>query len=87
MNVILEQIERLLLEEDIEGLIAAGAPEDEYHSEATEIYMAISDDSVAGTEIQDIIERIWQRSFNLTRQNIVDRKASFERISNNIAQA
>jgi hypothetical protein len=42
MDITPEYINRLLIDEDIEGFIALGAPDDEYSSEATLIADAIN---------------------------------------------
>ncbi len=81
-------IANILHEEDIEGLIALGAPDDEYDDEAAQIAEAISKLDVAvrtQNNIAAIIALAWARSFDHSPEAIKLRSAAFthaaERIS------
>ena len=62
MEISLDLIQRVLREEDIEGFIASGAPEDEYNSEAHRIADKINQmNHVNEQMIVAIISKVWQR--------------------------
>jgi len=64
-----DRIQRLLDQADIEGLLAAGAPADEYATEATMIsrtMMRLRSDSATGLTIDgiaNVIREVWQEMF------------------------
>ena len=67
MSVLYETIARILREEDIEGLISIGASDDEYVSEAQEIYLALLNGVPPHTQVRilAICVNVWERFFNL----------------------
>lgn len=72
----LTQIQNLLREEDIEGLIAVGAPADEYNAEAEIVFAALSglEASKLSSEARlDLIIHVWQNAFNLSGSDIKQR--------------
>ena len=74
----------LLRSEDIEGLIASGAPADEYASEAREIasmLASLAESDLNEKVITDIISRIWAKSFNRSPEEIQQRTSAFRRIA------
>jgi hypothetical protein len=84
MQTSFEDIEALLRAEDIEGLIASGAPEDEYDSEAKQIASAVASlnaNEFTQANITAIIALAWAKSFNQSEQEIKQRMPAFERIS------
>lgn len=81
MTISLEKIEEILAAEDIEGLIEAGAPNSEYDTEGKEIFNRLSSTDTSISAVQSIIERVWQRSFNLSRQNIIERAEPFSNVA------
>lgn len=77
-------INRLLIQEDIEGFIAAGAPMDEYKNEAEQIADAIF--AMARAEISDqtilaLITIIWMRNMDLSHEEIAPRLPSLRRVA------
>ncbi|NBX67031.1 MAG: hypothetical protein EBQ96_08560 [Proteobacteria bacterium] len=62
------EINALLVQEDIEGYINFGAPDDEYSSEAQEITTAIaalSHEELTKENVTAIVAAIWAQNFNL----------------------
>lgn len=60
------KIKEVLKRHDVEGLIAGGAPADEYDSEAEEIYAALQlpeNLPVNEDAVFDIVCRVWNKSF------------------------
>lgn len=73
MHITAHELNKLLQSEDIEGLIEAGAPVDEYESEAEAIAVAIHaqpSDQLSIENIVAIIAATWMQSFNLDRSEI-----------------
>jgi len=84
MAISISQISSALRAEDIEGLIALGAPGDEYAHEAQEISSALmSLNSVRQTidTIVAIIALVWAKSFNRSSEEINERIPAFRRIA------
>jgi hypothetical protein len=70
------QIQALLTNLDIEGLIALGAPQDEYTSESEIIFTAIRQLPEPGRNPEtmlSIVLTVWQESFGLSEAQIRDR--------------
>ena len=68
MNTSASHINRILVEEDIEGYIDFGAPEDEYDTEAVQISEAIMQlrpDQMTSENVLSIISLIWLENFEL----------------------
>jgi hypothetical protein len=73
----LASINELVATADIEGFIAGGAPTDEYESEAEELHAAIGHFTIAEvttTRILPILQPIWQKSFNLSTDELAGRQ-------------
>ena len=84
MAISISQISSALRAEDIEGLIALGAPGDEYAREAQEISNALmSLNSVRQTAdaIVAIVALVWAKSFNRSSEEINERMPAFRRIA------
>lgn len=84
MTISLATIEAALRAEDIESLIEAGAPDDEYNSEAKKIAAALS--SLAGNQLTEanivaVIALAWAKAFNRSSQEIEMRMDAFHRIA------
>lgn len=78
----------MLAQEDIEGLIEAGAPADEYMDEAAQITAALlllSKDAVTKDNITAIISLVWIKSFNLSESDMKLRLLAIKRIAERIA--
>ncbi len=80
----------VLRQEDIEGLIALGAPEDEYDSEAAEIAEAVNKlDVTARTQsnIAAIIALVWAQMFNHSPNEMEMRTPALQRVAERLNQA
>lgn len=84
MIVSLSTVDVILRTEDIEGLLALGAPEDEYSDEAAEIQAALEqldDDKVTGDQISALVMDVWDRSFGpFSGEDIQKRQAVLQEI-------
>ncbi|AEP09830.1 hypothetical protein [Micavibrio aeruginosavorus] len=71
---------------DIEGLIAQGAPSDEYQSEAEAIKVAIYsvEGEVSADVVVAIMSLIWKDSFGLSDDDMVKRLPIIRRAAENI---
>jgi hypothetical protein len=80
-----EAIERILIEEDVEGLLALGAPADEYGAEATMVAAALSarrGSSLTQDVVSDIIARVWIQMFGpFSEEDLHQRQGAFARIA------
>ena len=77
----------ILREEDIEGLIALGAPQDEYIHEAEELFTLLSQTSQNYSDVADVylaIVPIWQKSFNLSDADMTLRRPDLEKLATRI---
>ena len=73
----LASIQELLRNADPEGHLAEGAPADEYEPEEKEFFATIADFSTAelvATTLVPILDRIWQKSFNLDEDGLAKRR-------------
>jgi len=87
MLVSLENLESALRIEDVESLIAGGAPQDEYDSEAKEIFSALaslSADKQTEANIVVILSLVWAKTFNLSAQDTEKRIPAFQRIAHRL---
>jgi len=94
MAVALEKrIQEVLNQEDIEGLLALGAPRDEYEGEAEHIGLAIRklvcDRPGAGAPIdavKGIINATWRERFGpFSEEDLTRREPALERVATRIA--
>ncbi|MGO9271571.1 MAG: hypothetical protein ACLQOO_15130 [Terriglobia bacterium] len=84
-----DRILEILDDEDIEGLIALGAPLDEYEREAELIAAAMGDSgstepgaSVLRDEAKAIIRRVWGERFGpFSDEDLATRDLAFERVA------
>lgn len=60
---LLEKIQNVLQAEDIEGLIAIGAPDDEYSDEANEIAMSLEGRNISEASVTPVIMEVWKKYF------------------------
>jgi len=79
-----EQINTILQEEDIEGFIEAGAPSDEYASEAEDIAMAIGSEHPTYEIILGLVSMVWKRNFNLSSSEMEQRLPNIQRAAERI---
>lgn len=84
MMLSLVHIQDILREEDVEGLIEAGSPDDEYDSEAEEVLSALSSLSVDQQTTENVVpvlSLIWAKCFDLDEIGIQQRLAAFRQIA------
>jgi hypothetical protein len=81
-----EQINKILQELDIEGLLELGAPEDEYEDEAKQIANEIAAiKKLNETILVEKIIELWSENFGPFDENdIQNRMREFERLSEEI---
>ena len=87
MQISETQINDILNNADIEGLLVSGAPVDEYESEASLIYQSIlemKDRVLTREEIILIVSQVWQSSFELLDQDMVERHNGVVSVSDHI---
>lgn len=80
-------ISHILRGEDIEGLISAGAPQDEYDHESAEIASLLKDmpaDKITRDTVHGIITFVWAKSFDLLQADMPRRDAAFFRVADKI---
>jgi len=84
MNVDYTAIDELFRLHDIDGLIASGAPDDEYEPEVDRIFLALEAlprEQATVATLTDIFERVWKQMFGATEQSIARRRPDFEDIA------
>lgn len=72
----LESVQQLVREADIEGLLAQGAPADEYEPEEQAILSAIAHLPTAqltAMNLQPILKGIWCAAFNVSGEDLAKR--------------
>ncbi len=68
MQITLSSIDHILVQEDIEGLIEAGAPVDEYQDEAAQIAAAINmltEENFREDIVLAIVSTVWLKTSQL----------------------
>ncbi len=89
MDISYQTIERELQAEDIEGFLEAGAPSDEYVSEAKEIakfLMKIGESERSEDNVAIIISRVWAKSFDLSKQDMTLRRSAIQRLARRLVK-
>lgn len=87
MHITTNNINALLVQEDVEGLIDAGAPADEYLDEAAQITAALlllEQSQLTEENILSTLSLVWLRSFELSEQDMKLRVSALERIAQQI---
>jgi UDP-N-acetylmuramoylalanine-D-glutamate ligase len=87
MTISFAHIDSILQTEDVEGLIALGAPADEYSCEAKDINAALvklSDDQLTEANIIAVIALVWAKYFGLSSEDIAKRMQAFQRIAHRL---
>ncbi len=90
MSDLINIIRGVLNREDVEGLLAIGAPGDEYDAEAELIRQAIEDGQVKlkAEELNELIQRIWQKMFGpFSEEEMNQRQAALERVARQLVGA
>lgn len=89
MSISLQAINNILVQEDIEGFIAHGAPEDEYITEANKIFQFL-ENIKNSANAQDIIYQsiltVWENSFDLKEEDMALRLAAITNVTENIVK-
>ena len=84
MRITTANINALLIQEDVEGLIDAGAPSDEYSDEAAQMAAALlqlDNEQLTEDIILSTISLVWIKSFELSEQDMTLRIPALERIT------
>lgn len=84
MRITTANINALLAEEDVEGLIEAGAPSDEYSDEAAQIaavLLQLDHEQLTEDIILSAVSLIWLKNFELSEQDMKLRIPALERIT------
>ena len=84
MNFSASTVATALREEDIEGLIASGAPADEYATEAKQIASALTalkSNQLNAATVSSVIALVWAKSFNRSAEEIKQRIPAFQHIA------
>ncbi len=82
-----QAINELLQAEDIEGMLEAGAPADEYVSEANRIAAAVN--ALASSQITEenvlaIVALAWMQDFDLDESSMRDRSSAISRVAQQV---
>ena len=84
MQFTIENINRLLVQSDIEGLIEAGAPVDEYRDEAAQIAAALTllnREELTEEVVLSVVSLIWLKSFELEERDMEPRLPALRQVS------
>ncbi len=84
MQITLSSIDNILIQEDIEGFIEAGAPADEYQDEAAQIasaLTALAQDDFIEDNILAIVSLVWMKSFGLGEEDMALRLSALRRVT------
>ena len=87
MGITLSAIDSILVTEDIEGLIEAGAPADEYVDEAAQLTASIENlvrEDINEASILALISAIWLKSFELSKDDMELRLPALRRVAHKI---
>jgi hypothetical protein len=87
MNVDYEALSSLFRVQDIEGLIASGAPEDEYEPEVEKIYVeleALPKEEATVTRLVEIFDDVYKQMFGWSDAQMRRRRPDFEDIAEKI---
>jgi len=88
MDISQSDLREMLNAEDIEGLLALGAPNDEYASEARSIASAVSEldeTHFAEEAVTEVVRGVWIRAFGpFSRADIERRSRAFGQVARDI---
>lgn len=85
-----ETIESILRQEDIEGLLNLGAPQDEYSSEAADMATALGaiPESATEEQVSRIVMSVWEQAFGpFSDEDIEKRRPVLRRVVQNILRS
>ena len=89
MTVDWESLDELLRLQDIEGLIASGAPDDEYEPEIDDLLDRLEEipaGMASQVAIVSIFEDVWRQKFSSTEQMLDQRRPHFVEIADKLLQ-
>jgi hypothetical protein len=89
MTVDQESIEELFTTTDLEGLIAAGAPADEYEPEIEQLIEALAripTGEASQSKIVDLLNEIWRKDFAATEDRLESLRPGFESLANTLLE-
>jgi hypothetical protein len=89
MTVDWESLDELLRVQDVEGLIAAGAPGDEYEPEIEELLARLEEippGTASQVKIVSIFEDVWRQKFSATEQMLDQRRPHFVEIADKLLE-
>jgi ATP phosphoribosyltransferase regulatory subunit HisZ len=85
---VLTEFKVVFAEQDVEGLIALGAPRDEYDSEATEVAQKLKDlESVVQVDhaaVLKVLLDVWGVSFNLKGAELERRREELTKLASKV---
>lgn len=85
MSISLTDIQHALMAEDVEGLLALGAPDDEYFREADAIASVLSSmsaEQITLSSIVTVISNVWSKYFGpFMPEDISKRTSAFQNIA------
>ena len=84
MQITVSSIDNILIQEDIEGFIEAGAPADEYQDEAAQIAASITllaEEDFREENTLAIISLVWMKSFELADHDMALRLPALRRVT------
>ena len=90
MTISIAIIAAALREEDVEGLIASGAPSDEYSLEAEKIASALTaldGNRLNAATVVAVISFVWAKAFNRSPEEIKERIPAFQVIAQKLLAA
>jgi hypothetical protein len=91
MRLTESDIETVLKEEDIEGLLELGAPSDEYSAEAQSIMAVLrsmSESDLSEDRVAAIVRAVWTTSFGpFSAEDIQKRLHAFRKVAHRICAA
>jgi hypothetical protein len=84
-----ESIEELFTTTDLEGLIADGAPADEYEPEMEQLIEALAQiptGEASQSKIVDILTGIWRTDFSASEDRLEALRPGFESLANTLLE-
>jgi hypothetical protein len=84
-----EEVQRILNREDIEGLLALGAPDDEYETEARTIAKEFTPekDPLSEEAIAEMVRKVWIQAFSpLSDDGLKKRSPAFYRVARSLLE-
>jgi hypothetical protein len=87
----LKEMKALFAEHDVEGLIAEGAPRDEYDHEATDVAQKLKDieflkEKIDHSAILKVLTDVWGKSFNLQGAELEMRRENLSKMAGRIEE-